>query len=50
MFRDIKRPIALILVLYMIVGTLDFADQVAREQAVSNITAAVSTNHSTTEK
>jgi hypothetical protein len=39
MFRDIKRPIAVILVLYAIVGTLDFADQVVRE-AESKITLA----------
>lgn len=40
MFRDMKRPIVLILVLYVIAGTLDFADQAARERESSAITVA----------
>lgn len=50
MFRDIKRPIVLVLVLYAIVGTMDFADQVAREKIASTIAVAASNNHSTTEE
>lgn len=40
MFRDNKVAIAMIFVLYAICGTLDFADQVARERDAGAVTLA----------
>lgn len=40
MFRDNKVAIAMIFVLYAICGTLDFADQVAREQGAGSVVLA----------
>lgn len=38
MFRDNKAALAIVLGLYLICGTLDFADQVLLEEAVGNQT------------
>lgn len=40
MFRGNARAIVFVLILYAICGTLDFADQVEREQAAGSVIVA----------